>query len=67
MQSAIDGFYDPMIVLPACYAVIGFDAKVAHEFAAPAKRGLMTICNRLICKNFFRYHPLRFELRVMDK
>ena len=59
--SAIDGFFvnDRF----ACMlAGLGFDAKVAHEFADHPKRGLMTYA-QLTLKNFFSIHPFRFELR----
>jgi len=59
--SAIDGFFinDRF----ACMlAGLGFDAKVAHEFADHPKRGLMTYA-QLTLKNFFSINPFRFELR----
>ncbi|HEX6846003.1 MAG TPA: YegS/Rv2252/BmrU family lipid kinase [Chitinophagaceae bacterium] len=66
--SAIDGFFinDRF----ACMlAGLGFDAKVAHEFADHPKRGLMTYA-QLTLKNFFSITPFRFELkfekRVLD-
>ena len=36
---------------------IGFDAKVAHEFASNHKRGLKTYA-ALVSKNFFSMLPL---------
>ena len=66
--SAIDGFFvnDRF----ACMlAGLGFDAKVAHEFAEHPKRGLKTYA-QLILKNFFSITPFRFELkfekRILD-
>ena len=66
--SAIDGFFvnDRF----ACMlAGLGFDARVAHEFADHPKRGLMTYA-QLTLKNFFSINPFRFELkfekRVLD-
>ena len=59
--SAIDGF----IVNDrfACMlAGLGFDAKVAHEFADHPKRGLMTYA-QLTLRNFFSINPFRFELK----
>ena len=59
--SAIDGFFinDRF----ACMlAGLGFDAKVAHEFADHPKRGLMTYA-QLTLKNFFFINPFRFELK----
>ena len=43
-------------------AGLGFDAKVAHEFADHPKRGLMTYA-QLTLKNFFSIQPSRFELK----
>ena len=66
--SLIDGFFinDRF----ACMlAGLGFDAKVAHQFADHPKRGLMTYA-QLALKNFFSITPFRFELkfekRVLD-
>jgi len=59
--SAIDGFFvnDRF----ACMlAGLGFDAKVAHEFADHPKRGLMTYA-QLTLRNFFSINPFRFELK----
>ena len=59
--SSIDGFFvnDRF----ACMlAGLGFDAKVAHEFADHPKRGLMTYA-QLTLKNFFSANPFRFELK----
>ena len=60
--SAIDGFFinDRF----ACMlAGLGFDAKVAHEFADHPKRGLMTYA-QLTLKNFFSAKPFRFRLKL---
>ena len=62
--SAIDGFFvnDRF----ACMlAGLGFDAKVAHEFADHPKRGLLTYA-QLTLKNFFSIRPFHFQLK-MDK
>ena len=63
--SAIDGFFvnDRF----ACMlAGLGFDAKVAHEFAGHPKRGLMTYA-QLTIKNFFSVTPFRFELKFENR
>ncbi|HEV8273992.1 MAG TPA: diacylglycerol kinase, partial [Chitinophagaceae bacterium] len=63
--STIDGFFvnDRF----ACMlAGLGFDAKVAHEFADHPKRGLMTY-TQLTLKNFFSINPFRFELKFENK
>jgi diacylglycerol kinase (ATP) len=60
--SSIDGFFinDRF----ACMlAGLGFDAKVAHEFADHPKRGLMTYA-QLTLKNFFSIKPFRFQLKL---
>lgn len=60
--SAIDGFFinDRF----ACMlAGLGFDAKVAHEFADHPKRGLMTYA-QLTLKHFFSIHPFRFQIKL---
>jgi YegS/Rv2252/BmrU family lipid kinase len=62
--AAIDGFFvnDRF----ACMlAGLGFDARVAHEFADHPRRGLLTYA-QLTIKNFFSVQPSRFELK-MDK
>jgi YegS/Rv2252/BmrU family lipid kinase len=59
--SLIDGFFinDQF----ACMlAGLGFDAKVAHEFADHPKRGLMTYA-QLTLKNLFSAKPFRFQLK----
>jgi len=63
--SAIDGFFinDRF----ACMlAGLGFDAKVAHEFADRPKRGLMTYA-QLTLKNFFSIHPFRFGIKLANE
>src|SRR6187397_2925459 len=63
--SFIDGFFvnDRF----ACMlAGLGFDAKVAHEFADHPKRGLMTYA-QLTLKNFFSINPFRFELKFENR
>lgn len=56
--SAIDGFYvNNQFACMLCG--IGFDAKVAHEFAQQPKRGLKTYAS-LVSKNFFSIAPYQF-------
>ncbi len=58
--SAIDGFYiNNQFACMLCG--IGFDAKVAHEFALQSKRGLTTYA-RLVSKNFFGANPYSFSI-----
>lgn len=58
--SLIDGFY--MNKQFACMLCgLGFDAKVAHEFAKQPKRGLSTYIKQVV-KNFFSAKPYSFEL-----
>lgn len=60
--SAIDGFF--INERFACMlAGLGFDAKVAHEFANQPKRGLMTYA-QLTLKNFFSLKSYRFGLKM---
>lgn len=40
---------------------IGFDAKVAHDFATKARRGLLTYTQQSLI-NFFKAHPYQFEV-----
>lgn len=58
--SAIDGF---MIndQFACMLSGIGFDAKVAHEFAGQPKRGLKTYAS-LVSKNFFSAAPYHFSI-----
>jgi len=63
--SAVDGFVVNNRF--ACMlAGLGFDAKVAHEFADHPKRGLMTYA-QLTLKNFFSINPFRFELKFENR
>jgi YegS/Rv2252/BmrU family lipid kinase len=58
--SAIDGFYvNKQFACMLCG--IGFDAKVAHEFAGQSKRGLKTYA-ALVSKNFFSISPYLFTI-----
>ena len=45
---------------------LGFDAKIAHDFAQQPKRGLATYV-RQVFKNFFSANSYSFELRVKGK
>lgn len=45
---------------------LGFDAKVAHDFAQQPKRGLSTYA-RQVLKNFFRARFYEFEIHVADQ
>ena len=57
---AIDGFYvNNQFACMLCG--VGFDAKVAHEFARQPRRGLSTYAS-LVSKNFFSISPYRFEV-----
>lgn len=56
--SAIDGFYvNKHFACMLCG--VGFDAKVAHEFARQPSRGLKTYAS-LVSKNFFSMEPYEF-------
>ena len=58
--SAIDGFYvNKQFACMLCG--VGFDAKVAHEFAGQPKRGLKTYAS-LVSKNFFSISPYQFTI-----
>lgn len=60
--SSIDGFYinDQF----ACMlSGLGFDAKVAHEFARQPKRGLSTYAS-LVSKNFFKAETYHFTIEA---
>ena len=60
--SPIDGFFINNRF--ACMlAGLGFDAKVAHEFADHPKRGLITYA-QLTIKNFFSVKPFRFRIKL---
>ncbi|HKZ68073.1 MAG TPA: YegS/Rv2252/BmrU family lipid kinase [Chitinophagaceae bacterium] len=58
--SAIDGFYvNKQFACMLCG--VGFDAKIAHEFAGQPKRGLKTYAT-LVSKNFFSILPYHFTI-----
>ena len=58
--SLIDGFYvNKQFACMLCG--VGFDAKVAHEFAQQPKRGLKTYAT-LVSKNFFFISPYYFTI-----
>lgn len=60
--SPVDGFF--INERFACMlAGLGFDAKVAHEFAEQPKRGLITYA-QLTLKNFFSVKPYQFEINL---
>lgn len=60
--SATDGFYiNGKFAVHLCG--LGFDAKVAHDFAQQPKRGLATYVRQVI-KNFFSAKTYPFELKV---
>ncbi len=44
---------------------IGFDAKVAHDFAEKATRGLFTYTQQSLI-NYFKAHPYQFEVTTDD-
>jgi diacylglycerol kinase (ATP) len=44
---------------------IGFDAKVAHDFALQKKRGLFTYAEQSL-KNFFSAKPYSFEIKLSE-
>ncbi len=45
---------------------LGFDAKVAHDFAAQSQRGLMTYVQQVL-KNFFNAKPYSFKITLKNK
>ncbi|MEP6699720.1 MAG: YegS/Rv2252/BmrU family lipid kinase [Bacteroidota bacterium] len=60
--TAIDGFYiNGQFACMLCG--LGFDAKVAYDFAQQSKRGLATYVKQVI-KNFFTAKTYSFELQV---
>jgi diacylglycerol kinase (ATP) len=62
IASAIDGFYiNGQFSCMLCG--LGFDAKVAHDFAQQSKRGITTYIKQII-KNFFSAKPYSFELQM---
>ncbi|MEO6613043.1 MAG: YegS/Rv2252/BmrU family lipid kinase [Chitinophagaceae bacterium] len=63
--SAIDGFYvNQQFACMLCG--LGFDARVAHDFAQQPKRGLTTYVKQVV-KNFFSAKPYTFELKFRHK
>lgn len=62
---AIDGFYiNNKFACMLCG--LGFDAKVAHDFAQQPQRGLTTYVKQVV-KNFFSAKTYSFELTVNNK
>ncbi len=62
---AIDGFYiNRRFACMLCG--LGFDAKVAHDFAEQPKRGLATYIKQVV-KNFYSAKSYSFELTVNDQ
>jgi len=60
--SAIDGFYiNNQFACMLCG--LGFDAKVAHDFAQQPRRGLTTYVKQVV-KNFFTAKTYSFELSI---
>jgi diacylglycerol kinase (ATP) len=45
---------------------LGFDAKVAHDFAAQSQRGLLTYI-KMVVKNFFSAKTYPFEIQLADQ
>ena len=63
--AAIDGFYiNHQFACMLCG--LGFDAKVAHDFAQQSKRGLGTYIKQVV-KNFFAATPYPFVIKVDGK
>jgi YegS/Rv2252/BmrU family lipid kinase len=63
--SFIDGFYINNI-FSCMLCGVGFDAKVAHDFARNGKRGLFNYV-KVTAANFFSARPYRFEVFAGDK
>jgi len=64
-SSITDGFYiNGIFAVHLCG--LGFDAKVAHDFAQQPKRGFVTYIQQVI-KNFFSAKNYAFELQVEGK
>jgi len=64
-SKAIDGFYlNDHFACMLCG--LGFDAKVAHDFAQQPKRGLTTYIKQVV-RNFFSAKTYSFELEVKGK
>lgn len=62
--SAIDGFYiNDRFACMLCG--LGFDAKVAHDFAGQPKRGLATYA-KLAMRNFFTMKSHSFQIHLQD-
>lgn len=62
---AIDGYYiNKQFACMLCG--LGFDAKVAHDFAQQPKRGLATYIRQVV-KNFFAAKTYSFELTMKNK
>ena len=62
--SAVDGFFvNERFACMLCG--LGFDAKVAHDFADEPRRGLATYI-RLAVKNFFSMKPYPFQLEIQN-
>lgn len=63
--TSIDGFYiNGQFACMLCG--LGFDARVAHDFAQQPKRGLSTYIKQAV-KNFFSAKPYSFELTIKNK
>lgn len=63
--ASIDGFYvNKKFACMLCG--LGFDAKVAHDFAKQPKRGLMTYVRQTV-KNFFNAKTYDFEITLPKK
>lgn len=63
--SLIDGFYvNQQFACMLCG--LGFDAKVAHDFAQQTQRGVATYIKQVL-KNFFAAGTYSFELKIEDK
>ena len=64
-SSAIDGFYiNDQFACMLCG--LGFDAKVAHDFAQQPQRGLTTYIKQVV-KNFFAAKTFHFDLKLNGK
>jgi YegS/Rv2252/BmrU family lipid kinase len=64
-SSLTDGFYiNDQFACMLCG--LGFDAKVAHDFAQQPKRGLLTYVKQVV-KNFFSAKTYSFELQIGEK
>jgi diacylglycerol kinase (ATP) len=63
--SLTDGFYiNQQFACMLCG--LGFDAKVAHDFAQQPKRGLLTYVKQVV-KNFFSAITYSFELQIGER